>query len=119
MKLLAADRVEDCFDGSSVYRFELDAPWTRDMILALQTLGAVDYHPDFPRPFFQAWTRQGLIAKGVEGSRECRVILPREGRDAARQTFEQWLQSAGADAPRAPAANAHTHFQPRQSAALE
>lgn len=88
MRIERFEKLEDCFDGSAVFAVHFDAPWGREDILRLETLGELDFFPDFPRPFFRLRGAHGMQAKGVEGERSCRLILPRRERDAIRQSFE-------------------------------
>jgi len=82
-------KLEDCFDGSAVFRYRFDRPWSSEAIQELRALGALDYFPAFPRPFFRLRTAGGLQARGVQGECCCQVILPGAGRDLARTAFEE------------------------------
>jgi hypothetical protein len=88
MKITAVEKLEDCFDGSSVFLYHFDHPWTRQSILDLQKLGTVDYFPDFPRPFFRLRGAGGMEIKGVEGAPHCRVILPKPQEEMKRKLLE-------------------------------
>ncbi|MBF0543259.1 MAG: hypothetical protein HQM08_02440 [Candidatus Riflebacteria bacterium] len=88
MHLLNAEKVEDCFDGSSVFMFFFDEPWTEKMIEKLKTLGELDFFSDFPRPFFRLRATTGLQLKGVQGDNSCRVIFPSRNRDDVREKLE-------------------------------
>lgn len=85
MYVTEVKKVEDCFDGSSVFRYWFDQPWTPETINRLEALGKLDYFADFPRPFFRLSATSGLQVKGVEGEDSCQVVLPREGREPARE----------------------------------
>lgn len=76
MRVTRVEKLEDCFDGSLVFRWHLDGAWDRARILALAPLGRLDYFPDFPRPYFRLRTAHGAQMQGVEGDSACRVILP-------------------------------------------
>ncbi len=89
MKLLRAVRVEDCFDGSSVYRYFFDSVWSREEIRRLGELGRLDYYPDFPRPFFRVVGPGGAQLRGVEGERSCQVVLPRQDRQEVIERLER------------------------------
>lgn len=93
MRIVEVTKVEDCFDGSAVFRYCFDQPWSYQTIQALRVLGAVDYFPNFPRPFFRLRTGDGLQARGVEGERCCQVILPGKGRERAQAAFEENFSS--------------------------
>ncbi len=81
MRLLRTSKVEDCFDGSSVYRYFFDSVWSPGEIRRLRRLGRLDYYPDFPRPFFRLVGPGGAQLRGVEGECSCHVVLPRQGRE--------------------------------------
>ena len=89
MQILEGRKVEDCFDGSSVYRYRFDEGWTSSTIQMLAPLGRLDYYPDFPRPLFRLVTPEGIQIKGVEGDPACRVIYPRQLGDALKVEFER------------------------------
>ncbi len=94
MRIVDVHKIEDCFDGSMVYGYRFDEPWTRALILGLRRLGDVDYFPDFPRPFFRLRGRGGWQAKGVEGDCECRVILAAPEREVIQRAFEALFDEA-------------------------
>jgi hypothetical protein len=93
LRIREVTKLEDCFDGSAVFGYSFDEPWTREAILGLKLLGAVDYFPDFPRPFFRLRTADGMQARGVEGERSCQVVLPQRERDRVQSTFEEIFTS--------------------------
>jgi hypothetical protein len=84
MQIRAETKLEDCFDGSAVFGFRFEEPWTRDGIATLGALGELEYFADFPRPFFRVRGPGGLEVKGVEGERDCRVALPSKDRELVR-----------------------------------
>jgi hypothetical protein len=85
MRVIARRKVEDCFDGSAAFSFEVSEPWTAENVRCLAPLGEFEYFPGFPRPFFRLRTSDGLFVNGVVGAATCRVILPRTNRDAVQQ----------------------------------
>ena len=91
MRITGIQRLEDCLDGSRVYSYQFDQPWTRETIVQLSALGKLDYFSDFPRPFFRIRAPSGLQIKGVEGLDYCRVVLPRSQREDFRQTLDHLL----------------------------
>ena len=88
MRITSTDKVEDCFDGSVVFRYYFAEAWTEETIRGLEEMGETEYFPDFPRPFFRLRTPSGMEVKGVEGEDNCLVILPRAGREFAKAMFE-------------------------------
>lgn len=89
MKITCREKIEDCFDGSSVFEFFFEECWRRESIIALRILGEVDYFPDFPRPFFRVKKKGGLQIKGVEGERSCRVIFPSKNKEEIWMNVEK------------------------------
>ena len=89
MKIVHAKKLEDCFDGSGVYGYAFDAPWTREFIARLEELGKLEYFAGFPKPLFRLIGSEGFQIKGVEGETTCRAIFPRRDRDAIRERFER------------------------------
>jgi hypothetical protein len=87
VQIVRIDKIEDCFDGSSVYQYFLDEPWTRETITRLDALGKLEYFPEFPRPFFRVFGQLGYQVKGIEGEKNCRVILPRIGKEKAHEAL--------------------------------
>ena len=88
MRILKIKKVEDCFDGSSVFNYWFDLPWRPEAIMKLKTLGEVEYFPHFPRPFFRLLNDNGLQVKGVEGENSCRAIFPRKYQHKIKYEFE-------------------------------
>lgn len=91
MRIFARHKVEDCFDGSSVFTYEMTEPWTADNVCILAKLGDFEYFGDFPRPLFRLRTSDGMFITGVAGAVTCRVILPRTNRDAVQLKLEEVL----------------------------
>jgi hypothetical protein len=89
VKLVGKVKVEDCFDGSSVYRYFFEAAWGREDIRGLQALGRLEYYPDFPRPFFRLIGPGWAQLRGVEGEDSCQVVLPRQGREEVIARLER------------------------------
>ena len=88
MKIINIKKVEDCFDGSSVFNYWFTDPWQQKSIMNLNSFGEVEYFPDFPRPFFRLRGKNGFQVKGVEGEINCRVIFPRKEKDVIKKNFE-------------------------------
>lgn len=101
MRIVAIRKVEDCFDGSTIYAYGFECPWTREDILQLNGLGQLDFFEDFPRPFFRVLVEGGCQVKGVEGEDNCLAIYPETRKLETKQQVEEFLGSAvdaGADA---------------------
>ncbi len=93
MRIVQVKKVEDCFDGSSVYRYWFDTPWTRDAIMGLKALGDLEYFADFPRPFFRVCGHRGLHVKGVEGEDNCQAIFPKQGKEEIQNEFGDLIRT--------------------------
>jgi len=91
MRITGTTPVQDCVDGTSVVTYWFDRVWTPEAIRRLEDLGAVEYFTDYPRPFFRVLCPSGLRIRGVDGEDNCQVVLPRLGRNEAREEFERWL----------------------------
>lgn len=91
MRIVDRVKVEDCFDGSSVFVYKIDLPWTEQMAGRLASLGEYRYYREFPRPLFKMRTQNGLFVDGVEGSNDCRVVLPRTNRENVLKEWEEVL----------------------------
>lgn len=97
MRILAGQPLEECLDGVLVYRYQFDRPWSREWILALSSLGRLDYFPDFPRPYFRLRGAGGFLAQGVEGDDTGQVSFPRQGGEALRLQWEALFSPPGID----------------------
>ena len=91
MKIISCKKLEDCFDGNSVYGYQFEETWTKESITRLKELGKLDYFPDFPRPFFRLVGEKGLQLKGVQGNRSCQVIYPRKDKEVIKERLENQL----------------------------
>ena len=91
MRVTAVQHMQDCFDGSAVFLYHVDEPWTPDRIRSLRRIGSLDYFHDFPRPYYRMRTAHGLEIKGLEGECVCRVVFPKAGRQLLRQEWEEFF----------------------------
>ncbi len=89
MKIVSRRKIEDCFDGSAVFSYEMSEPWSAENARLLASLGGFEYFADFPRPLFRLRTCDGLFVSGVDGSLTCRVILPRTNRNEVQKKLEE------------------------------
>ena len=89
MKMIAKDKMENCFEGDFMVKYTFDTPWTKDIIRSLETLGKLKYYESFPRPMFQLTCLDGIFVKGVQGAYECRVIYARGGYEGSEKLFEK------------------------------
>ncbi|MGB9030569.1 MAG: hypothetical protein WCC27_10660 [Acidobacteriaceae bacterium] len=92
MKVIAVEKLEDCFDGSIVCCYRFDEAWSRSSIEQLAGLGTLEYFADFPRPFFRVRGAGSLEIKGVEGARHCRVLLRSDEQGILRDSLDECLR---------------------------
>ena len=89
MKIIAEEKMENCFESDFVFKYFIDTQWTKEAIEALDSLGHLRYYDSFPKPMFHIQCFDGTIMKGVQGTNECRVIFSRDGPDMAKKSFKQ------------------------------
>jgi hypothetical protein len=66
--VIAIRHIEDCFNGDFIKELELDSPLDTAVMSRMAEGATLQYHPDFPRPYFRvdrldAYTIQGVIGK--------------------------------------------------------
>ena len=82
MRLLESTRLEDCFDGSAMYRYRTDQPWTREAIQSLAQFGELD-SSRFPRPYHLC----GIPANFKSGGWRERAYAPWYSRGSIASNF--------------------------------
>ncbi|HGE70810.1 TPA: hypothetical protein ENX78_08255 [Candidatus Poribacteria bacterium] len=93
MKIIQVKKLEDCFDGSTIYEYEFDGFWTYEEIRRLTTLGDLNYYKDFPRPFFRLNGQGGMQIKGVEGENSCTVFFPKNRKEEMERILERHFKT--------------------------
>ncbi|MGQ9608466.1 MAG: hypothetical protein ACUVWN_04135 [bacterium] len=91
MRIANIKKLEDCFDGSTIYSYEFFDVWTYEQIQKLRNFGELSYYKDFPKPFFRVKTSGGMQIKGVEGENSCTVFLPKKGKEEMKSEFEMQM----------------------------
>lgn len=76
--------IDDCFDDSVTRELVLDTPLDEVIMRAMAAEGSLQYHPEFPRPYFRIQRPEDTIIQGVFGRHSCRVILPRQASEQAK-----------------------------------
>lgn len=76
--------IEDCFDDSITRELVLDAPLDEGLMRAMAAGADLQYHPEFPRPYFRIHRPEDIVIQGVLGRLTCRVVLPRHGTEQAQ-----------------------------------
>jgi hypothetical protein len=91
-RVLAIERLEDCFDGSFVRQYRLDAPVTEELMRAVAQGGDLHYFPDFPRPYFRIRRASEWVIQGVIGNDAFRATFsrnaPRDVEEALTRQIE-------------------------------
>lgn len=88
MRIISANKAENCIDGDFVYKYKFDCAWTKESIQELKVLGQLKYYGSFPKPMFQLILSDGTSVKGVQGTDECRVIYNRDDFDETKKRLE-------------------------------
>ncbi len=86
MRVTSRRKLEDCFDRVAAYELELDEELAERPMRSLARGDALDFHPDFPRPYFRIERRRAWLLQGVLGNRTIRVTLM--GEDHEQQLAE-------------------------------
>jgi hypothetical protein len=93
MKVNKISDVDDCLDGLIMKKIIFDRPVNLDFIAFLGRFGALEYHPDFARPYFRIDVDRSFVLKGVEGKSEITLILSRENPDKSITHFKNLLEN--------------------------
>ncbi len=84
--------VEDCFDGSTVYDYELLVPVDAQVLAALSACGDIETITGLPRTLYRIRNSNGLYIQGIMGSCRLRAVYPKETADAQRRLLETLLR---------------------------
>lgn len=87
--------VEDCLDSSVVKEFEMNDAIGEPLMREMARDAVLDYHPEFPRPYYRITRTSVYVIQGVVGNKTCRVtFLPSRPPGAERELY--WiLEGAG------------------------
>ena len=88
MKITKQKKIEDCFDGSRVFRYWFNECWEYHHIMTLKKWGSLEYFAHFPKPFFRVFNDKGFYLKGVQGEMHCQVIYPSKEMHLLKKQFE-------------------------------
>jgi len=91
MKLIEVRKVEDCFDGGLRLEYRFDGEIAEPLMRGLATGARLDYFPDFPKPFFKIIRRDGVQIKGILGTADIEVFLPRLQKEEMNRIFDAEL----------------------------
>lgn len=86
MKVVEIKDVEDCFDDSITFEVELDKAMNEELMYRLSEGGKLDYHPEFPKPYFKITQSRKWTIQGIVGNKTFRVVgSPSNEEDPAEQ----------------------------------
>lgn len=92
MQIAEIKKVEDCFDGSVIFKYFFSDELDEDVMRKIGEGGKLQYYPDFPRPFFKIETSAGLQIKGILGDKDIEVVFPQTGKGEKKKEFETNLE---------------------------
>ena len=96
-RVIAIRHVEDCFDGDFIKEFELDAPLDAAVMHRLAEDAVLEYHPEFPRPYFRIDKRGRYTIQGVIGKTTFRVTFSRSTSEEAIHALISRIQKGETD----------------------
>jgi len=73
--VVSEKEIQNCFEGDKAKEILFDRIIEKDFILFLKGKGSLQYYPTFAKPFFKAKIEDGILIKGVEGSKTLRIIF--------------------------------------------
>lgn len=85
-------KMEDCFDGSMIFRYFFNIEIDERFMRKLGEKSKLHYYPEFPRPFFKIITAADIQVKGILGDDNIEVIFPRTGKWQKKKKFETNLE---------------------------
>ncbi len=92
MKIEKITKLEDCFDGSFVYSYEFTGTVDESMMKAMAEGEKLQYFPNFSKPFYKIFTRDGLQIKGIVGEYNIEVTFPVTDQPEKKKRFEANLK---------------------------
>jgi len=92
MTLVNIKKLEDCIDGSMIFKYSFNEKIDETLMKKLGEKGKLQYYPDFPRPFFKITTADGVQVKGIIGDDNFEVVFPRTNNRERKKNFETNLE---------------------------
>ncbi|MFW5740502.1 MAG: hypothetical protein ACOC1F_09065, partial [Myxococcota bacterium] len=87
--------IEDCLDSSVVKELELHEPIDEPLMRAMARDASLDYHPEFPRPYYRITRTSFWVIQGVVGNTTCRVTFSPSRPPGAERELLWILEGAG------------------------
>lgn len=91
MKLINIKKLEDCFDGSIIFKYSFADAIDETMMKKLAEKGKLQYYPEFLRPFFKIITLDGVQLKGIIGDQDFEAIFPFTNKQEKKENFDALL----------------------------
>lgn len=92
MKLINIKKLDDCFDGSIIFKYSFDDTINETVMKKLAGKGKLHYYPEFPRPFFKITTVDGVQLKGIIGDYDFEVMFPFTNKEEKKGNFDSLLE---------------------------
>jgi hypothetical protein len=92
MKLIAIKKLEDCLDGSMIFKYSFTETIDETRMKILAERGKLHYYPEFPRPFFKITTNDGVLLKGIIGDHDFEAVFPFTNKQEKKENFEALLE---------------------------
>lgn len=86
-------KLEDCLDGSFIYSYEFSKAIDESIMRAMSEEERLQFFPQFPKPFFKIFTRDGLQIKGILGEHDIEVTFPATNQVEKKKKFEDILRA--------------------------
>ncbi len=85
-------KLEDCFDGSYIYKYEFSKAVDEKVMNAIAEGERLQYFPMFSKPFYKIYTREGLQIKGILGEYDLEVTFPITDQLEKKKLFEEFIR---------------------------
>lgn len=92
MTIVKIIKLEDCFDGSFVYRYEFSGAVDESVMKAMAEGEKLQYFPSFSKPFYKIFASDGLQIKGIVGEDNIEVTFPVTDQFEKKSKFEANLK---------------------------
>ncbi len=92
MKLIDIKKLEDCFDGSVIFKYSFDNAIDETMMKKLAGKEKLHYYPEFLRPFFKIITFDGVQLKGIIGDYDFEAVFPFTNKQEKKENFDTLME---------------------------
>jgi hypothetical protein len=92
MRLIEIRKLEDCFDGSIIFKYSFDREVDEVLMKRIGEEGKVQYFPEFARPFFKIITPGSIQVRGIVGDRDFEAVYPQTDKWVKKGAFEANLK---------------------------